>query len=97
MAILSCTIVCVCTVDVEVPDSKMKSSSEETLDRIMDFAVLKFENLSRDITATAGDLDVTVFDTKVVEKSDRSCGKYGWDGNYENYIWDGEKLVKEET
>lgn len=63
--------------------------------RIMNSAVLKFDDPPKDIVVEADDIAVTVFDTKVVEKSDRSCGKYGWDGNYENYVWDGEKLAKE--
>ena len=86
MATFTAIVVCVCTVEVDIPDSKLKSSSEETLDRIMDFAVLKFDNLSKDIVTEVGDLDTTVYDIKAVEKSD---------SNYENYSWNGEKLIKE--
>lgn len=91
MATLKGIVVYVCTIEVEVPDSKLRSSPQETLERIMNFATLKFDNLSKDITVKIDDVDATVYhrvlrDVEIVEKSD---------SNYENYVWDGERLVKE--
>jgi hypothetical protein len=83
MATFTVTLTYVCTIEVEIPDSKIKSNLENGLTNVTDFAELKFENMPSNISCEVNDVDITVTDYSYITKD-----------NQNDYEWDGEKLIR---
>jgi hypothetical protein len=83
MATFTATVTYTCTIDVIVPDSKLKYYLENDSKELMDFAELKFELLSKNVDLTIDGVDIEVSDYGSICKN-----------NGNEYEWDGETLTK---
>jgi hypothetical protein len=83
MATFTANLTYTCTIEIEVPDSKVKSYLENELAVISDHIELKFDGMPPTVSCEIDGVDIVLDDYSYITKD-----------NGNDYEWDGEKLIK---
>jgi hypothetical protein len=83
MATFTASLTYTCTIDIEIPDSKVTSLLENDFTNVSDYAELKFDGMPASINIEVSEVDIVIEDVGYIAKD-----------NGNEYEWDGEKLVK---